>query len=135
MLASIVMYDEYLAIENEDESDTGAGIRECCLSVFVAEANEATLSPQHYAAISEIFGAHLGDTSGLRRVTGDRLGHITQEDLEQLCKHLTELRMEDMNFLLDWTRAHCGPKLKWEQCIPFRSSAEGLQDLESFPFG
>ncbi len=45
MLASIIMYDEYLAIENKDESDIGAGIRECCLSVFIAEANEATLSP------------------------------------------------------------------------------------------
>jgi len=112
ILASIIIYDEYLAIKNKDESDTGAGIREYCLSVFVAEANEATLSPQYYAAISEIFGAYLRDTSGLRRVIGDRLGHITQEDLEQLCKHLTKLRIEDMNFLLDWTRAYYRPKLK-----------------------
>ncbi len=126
MLASIVMYDENLAIENKDESDTGAGISECCLSVFVAEANRATLSPQHCTAILKLFGDHLEDTSGLRQATGDRLGHITEEDLEQLCKHLTELRMEEMTFLLYWTRAHCGPKLKWEQYTPFRGFAEGF---------
>jgi len=135
MLASIVVYDERLALENEEDSDTGAGISECCLSVFVAEANQATLSPQHYTAIHELFGDHLEDTSGLRREMGDRLGHITEEDLEQLCKHLTELRMEEMTFLLNWTRAHSGPKLKWEQCIPFRGSAEGLLALERCPFG
>ncbi len=135
MLASIVMYDEKLAIENEDESDTGAGINECCLSVFVAEANQATLSPQHYTAIFKVLGNRLEDTSGLRRATGDRLSHITEEDLEQLCKHLTELTKEGKPFLLNWTRAHCGPKLKWEQCTPFRGFAEGLLDLERFPIG
>lgn len=116
MLASIIEYDASLALENEEDSDTGGGNSECYLSVFVAEANQATLGPQHHTVIHEFFGDLVENTSRLRRVTGDRLGYITEEDLEQLCKHLTKLRMEEMTFLLDWTRAHYGPKLKWEQC-------------------
>ncbi len=135
MLYSIAVYDENLAIDNEEESDTGAGISEGCLSVLVAEANQATLSPQHYTVIHEFFGDLIGNMSRLRRATGDRLDYITEEDLEQLCKHLYELTEEDMTFLLDWTRAHCAPKLKWEQCAPFRDSDEGLLALERFQSG